>query len=104
MVLKEYELLQIDETYIRRLQDEDPAALASLSLKLVDDLKEAWDRMNQNSTNSSRPSGSEAPWASSKDDESAAEDVMADESLPDNEADDDKTASSNHDGATVESE
>lgn len=104
MVLKEYELLQIDEAYIRRLQDEDPAALASLSLKLADDLKEAWDHMNQNSTNSSRPPGSEAPWATSKDGESDAEDVMADAPTSDDETIDDKKASSNNDGADAEGE
>lgn len=61
MVLKEHDLLQIDSDYIRQLKDNDPEALADLSLKLVDDLKEAWDRMNQDSSNSSRPPGSEAP-------------------------------------------
>lgn len=104
MVLKEYELLQIDEAYIRHLQDEDPAALAHLSLKLVDDLKEAWDRMNQNATNSSRPPGSEAPWATSKDGEPDVEEVMADASTSDNETIDDKKASSNNEGAAAEGE
>lgn len=64
MVLKEHDLLQIDSEYIRQLKEKDPDALADLSLKLVDDLKEAWDRMNQDSSNSSRPPGSEAPWIS----------------------------------------
>ena len=65
MVLKEHDLLQIDSDYIRQLKEKDPDALADLSLRLVDDLKEAWDRMNQDSSNSSRPPGSEAPWITS---------------------------------------
>lgn len=99
MVLKEYELLQIDEAYLRDLQEKDPAALARLSLKLADDLKEAWDRMNQNSSNSSRPSGSEAPWASSKDGDSDVEDGEDnndDEFAADTTANDDQSASTDY--------
>ena len=62
MYLKEHELLQIDENFIDRLREQDPDALAGLSIKLVSDLKEALERLNQNPTNSSRPSGSLAPW------------------------------------------
>jgi transposase len=62
MILKEHELLQIDETFICRLREQDPDALAGLSIKLVSDLKEAVERLNQNPSNSSRPSGSLAPW------------------------------------------
>lgn len=62
MILKEHDLLQIDADYLHQLGERDPAALAELSIKLAGDLKEAWERMNQNSSNSSRPSGSEAPW------------------------------------------
>ena len=43
MVLKEHELLQIDEQFILRLLENDPAALAELSLHLTNDLKEALD-------------------------------------------------------------
>lgn len=75
MVLKEHDLLQIDSDYIRQLKEKDPDALADLSLKLVDDLKEAWDRMNQDSSNSSRPSGSEAPWVSTSTDVDEADDT-----------------------------
>jgi len=45
-----------------RLFGRDPDALAGLSIKLVNDLKEALERLGQNSTNNSRPSGSLAPW------------------------------------------
>ncbi len=62
MVLKEQELLQIDEQFIDHLLNKDPKALAGLSIQLVNDLKEALERLNQNPTNSSRPSGSLAPW------------------------------------------
>jgi len=71
MVLKEHELLQIDEQFIRRLLEKDPAALAELSIHLTHDLKEALERLNQNPSNSSKPSGSLAPWdkGSSDDDD-----------------------------------
>jgi len=89
MVLKEHDLLQIDSDYIRQLKDSDPDALAALSLKLVDDLKEAWERMNQNSGNSSRPPGSEAPWAFSATDSDpdSTEDAAASPNSPADEVD-----------------
>lgn len=68
MVLKEQELLQIDEEFIQNLLKKDPDALASLSIRLTNDLKEAVERLNQNSNNSSRPSGSLAPWDKSSSD------------------------------------
>ncbi len=52
-------LSQIDEEYIDSLSLEK---LRRLSKKLLDDLKEARDRINQTPENSSRPSGSFAPW------------------------------------------
>ena len=95
MVLKEHDLLQIDSDYILQLKDKDPDALADLSLKLVGDLKEAWERMNQNSSNSSRPPGSEVPWATSStdsDDEESPKDDKA-ETDPDSPTDDSANAS-----------
>jgi len=62
MILKERELLQIDEKFICRLREQDPDALAVLSIKLISDLKEVLERLNQNPSNSSRPSGSLAHW------------------------------------------
>jgi hypothetical protein len=62
MVLKEQELLQIDESFIHHLLNKDPKALVGLSIQLANDLKEALERLNQNPRNSSRPSGSLAPW------------------------------------------
>jgi len=46
MILKEHELLQIDEKFICRLREQDPDALVGLSIKLVSDLKEAVERLN----------------------------------------------------------
>jgi hypothetical protein len=62
MIFKEHELLQIDEEFITRLLEHNPGALAALSIRLACDLKEALERLNQNPSNSSRPSGSLAPW------------------------------------------
>jgi IS1 family transposase len=62
MVLSDQQLLQIDADFLTRLRMRDPAALARLSLNLANDLKEARERLNQNPTNSSRPSGSMPPW------------------------------------------
>jgi hypothetical protein len=62
MKIKDHDLRQLDEERLRGLQEKDPAALLRLTTRLVDDLKEARERLNQNSSNSSRPSGSHDPW------------------------------------------
>ena len=62
MVIKEQELLQIDEPFIRKLLEKNPDALAGLSINLANDLKEAMERLNQNPSHCSKPSGSLAPW------------------------------------------
>jgi hypothetical protein len=59
MHLSEHSLRQLDRAYLDAL---DEAALRGLSAKLLDDLKEAWDRLNQGPSNSSRPPSSRAPW------------------------------------------
>ena len=87
MILKEHDLLQIDADYLRRLGERDPAALAELSVKLAGDLKEAWERKNQNSSNSSRPPGSEDPWMAPEsetddDNQQSDEDEDEDEETP----------------------
>ncbi len=64
MHLKDYNLLQLDEDYIRNLGSKNPEALVTLSTKLLEDLIDARNKPNQNPSNSSRPSGSMAPWAS----------------------------------------
>ena len=59
MHLSDHSLCQIDDAYIRSL---DPEALRVLLVKLLEDLKEARDRLNQGPENSSRPPSSRAPW------------------------------------------
>jgi len=81
MVFKEQELVQIDESFLRRLLSRDPEALLGLSIKLTDDLKEAMERLNQNPSNSSKPSSSLAPWDKGNHSDSAADDD--DESIGD---------------------
>jgi len=59
MRLTEDDLKQLDEEYLSRLS---PEQLLRLSEKLLHDLREARDRLNEGPQNSSRPSGSYAPW------------------------------------------
>ncbi|MCP4206774.1 MAG: IS66 family transposase [Shimia sp.] len=61
MLLKNHSLGQIDEPYMRSLSHED---LIKLSTKLLNDLKEAREQLNQGPSNSSRPPSSQAPWES----------------------------------------
>lgn len=62
MKINDHSLRQLDEAYVTSL---DEAALRGLSLRLLADLKEARERLNQNSGNSSRPPSSQAPWDTS---------------------------------------
>ncbi len=55
MLLSQHDLSQMDDEYLAKL---DAGSLRSVSSRLLSDLKEAWDRLNQNPQNSSRPSGS----------------------------------------------
>ena len=59
MRISDHSLRQLDEAYLERLEE---GALRSLSGKLLADLKEARERLNQHSQNSSRPPSSQAPW------------------------------------------
>ena len=59
MHLSPHSLRQIDDAYLQSLEVE---ALRGLSARLLADLKEAWDRLNQGPENSSRPPSSRAPW------------------------------------------
>jgi hypothetical protein len=69
MVLKDYDLRQLNEERIRELRVKDPDALAELSVRLLNDLKEARERLHQNPSNSSRPPSSRPAWSSAEDDE-----------------------------------
>ena len=83
MLLKNHSLGQIDEGYIRSLSHED---LIKLSTKLLEDLKEAREQLNQGPTNSSRPPSSQVPWESGEEleeeDEPSAEDSGRGEDEP----------------------
>ncbi|MGP8338087.1 MAG: IS66 family transposase [Methanosarcinaceae archaeon] len=59
MVLTRHDLAQIDIDYLKSLTPEE---LLAVSLKLLHDLQEAHDRLNQTPDNSSRPPSSFAPW------------------------------------------
>jgi len=59
MRLTDRDLKQISQAYLASLP---PEQLLHLSGKMLDDLRDARDRLNQTPQNSSRPSGSYAPW------------------------------------------
>ena len=59
MIFDDHDLRQINQTYIESLDSETAKKLAS---KLLEDLKEARERLNQNPKNSSRPPSSTEPW------------------------------------------
>jgi transposase len=61
--LTDHDLLQLDRDTLARLDEE---ALRRLSGRLLDDLKEARDRLNQDSKNSSRPPSSDSPYGRSR--------------------------------------
>jgi len=67
MKLSDHDLQQIDAS---SLQKRTWKELLYLLLTLLDDLKEARERLNQNSRNSSIPPGSEPPWFRPSDDDS----------------------------------
>ncbi len=62
MRLTDHDLKQISQEYLASLS---PEQLLYLSEKMLDDLRNARDRLNQTPQNSSRPSGSYAPWEQS---------------------------------------
>ena len=60
MEIPDYSLLQITPEVLVKLNPD--FELLKLSVKLLKDLKELHDRLNQNPNNSSRPSSSIPPW------------------------------------------
>lgn len=68
MRLSEHDLRQLDEAAVNSM---DVAGLRHLAVTLLDDLKEALDRLRQDPSNSSRPSGSQAPWESASQSDSS---------------------------------
>ena len=59
MKLSDHDLQQIDQDWLRT---RTPEELLHVSQKLLDDLKEARERLKRDSTNSSVPPGSQPPW------------------------------------------
>lgn len=59
MQLSRHDLAQLDEAYLAGLPE---GSLRTLSVKLLSDLKELLERLEQNPSNSSRPPSSRAPW------------------------------------------
>jgi hypothetical protein len=78
MHLKPNDLRQLNAEKIRQLRERDPDGLARLSEHLLEDLKEAHERLNQSSSNSSRPPSSRPPW---KPNGAADDDLAANEAL-----------------------
>lgn len=79
MHLSDHDLRQMDEYWLEKLPEDK---LRQVSARILQDLKEARDRLNQTPDNSSRPPSSRAPWEkgqtekkgpSPDDDESEAE-------------------------------
>ena len=62
MKLSDHSLKQLDEAYLKRLEE---SSLRALSVTLLADLKEARERLNQSSQNTSRPPSRDAPWEKS---------------------------------------
>jgi transposase len=69
--LSDHDLRQMDPTW-QQCQPEE--TVRGLLARALDDLRQARDRLNQNPTNSSRPSGSMEPWRRAGADEAAASD------------------------------
>ena len=81
MLLSDHDLRQINEPYLKSLGSEQ---LLGVSIRLLNDLKEARERLNQNPTNSSRPPSSREPWVVAKmkePDEELEEESLEEESL-----------------------
>lgn len=83
MKLTNYDLKQITNATLEHLA---PEQLLLFSKKILSDLKEAMDRLNQNSNNSSKPPSSTPPWISNSLDKDKQEDEDNDDTDPvDNE-------------------
>jgi hypothetical protein len=69
MRLTRHDLAQLDDAYLAGLEE---ASLRALSVKLLADLKEAHERLEQNPSNSSRPPSSRAPWETAQGEQDGA--------------------------------
>jgi hypothetical protein len=105
VTLSDHSLRQLDEESLDSLSE---AAVRFLAIKLLNDLKEARERLNQNSQNSSRPPGSEAPWDKGSNDSDADQEeddeaggVLSSEEVPAERAPD-SSGSSDEDPAPTQ--
>lgn len=76
MKLSDHDLQQLDTDWLHKRSREE---LLYVSQKLLEDLKEARERLNRNSSNSSVPPGSQAPWfrpGEAKDDDEDEDDTL----------------------------
>jgi hypothetical protein len=64
--VKDHDLRQLDAERLRQLGQRQPEALVELSVRLLEDLKEARERLNQNPDNSSHPPSTRDPWSRDK--------------------------------------
>lgn len=78
MFFRQHDLLQINEAYLNALAHEE---CLGISIKLLKDLKEIHERLNQNPNNSSKPPSSTDPWVVAKIEDSEEEG----EEIPPNE-------------------
>jgi hypothetical protein len=77
MHLRKHDLLQMNDEWLKKLPAE---RLLEVSKRLLDDVKELHDRLNQNPDNSSRRPTSQAPWERPSDAEEEAEGIRRRES------------------------
>ncbi|NEV60885.1 IS66 family transposase [Thiorhodococcus minor] len=84
MHLSDHSLNQLDEAYVQSL---DEGQLRGLSLRLLDDLKEARERLRQNPSNSSRPPSSRAPWDRPSSDEDETDETSPEATTAADDAD-----------------
>jgi transposase len=106
MKIKDHDLRQLNEERLKTLQEKDPAALLQLANRLLDDLKEARERLNQNPSNSSCPSGSQAPWFGVGDEDSPEDDEQgkAEDSSDEEPLESDSASSGKEESGNVSSE
>jgi len=74
MEIKDHDLRQLNGERLQELQAKDPAVLLRLANQLLNDLKEARERLNQNPSNSSRPPSSQDPWFRDEEEDSTEDD------------------------------
>jgi len=100
MKLTDNDLKQINDTILERLL---PEKLLLLTKQLLADHKEAMDRFNQNSNNSSRPPSTTPPWLSTNQKDltgpnNTDEDDVGRDNAPHNDHDDEHSAEDNNSG------